>query len=179
MSARAFHRIRLIPLVLCLCLLPVLSACGETSGAESTPIQEGDSYRDFTAPLADGGTITLSDYEGKVILLNFWATWCKPCVGEMPAFPRLVEKYGDQLALIAVNCGEDEETVQSFLSKNDYSFPVVLDAGGEVSALYPTDGIPYTLIIAPDGTVSHITLGADSADVMFEDYSWEIDKALE
>ena len=177
MSPRTSFRTRLIPLLLALCLLPVLSACGGTS--ESAPVKEGDRYRDFTAALADGGELTLSDHKGKVILLNFWATWCSPCVGEMPAFPRLIEKYGDELALIAVNCGEDGETVKSFLSKNGYSFPVVLDVEGKVSALYPSDGIPYTLVIAPDGTVSYIALGAGSADVMFEEYSQEIDKALQ
>lgn len=175
MSARTALRARLTSLLLCLLL--VLSACGGT--AESAPVEEGDRYRDFTAALADGGELTLSDCEGKVILLNFWATWCSPCVGEMPAFPRLMEKYGDDLALIAVNCGEDEETVKSFLTKNSYSFPVVLDVEGKVSALYPSDGIPYTLIITPGGTVSHIALGAGSADLMFDEYSREIDKALE
>ncbi len=165
--------LRLIPLVLALCL--TLAACG---GGESSPIQEGEDYRDFTAVLADGGSFTLSEEEGKVILLNFWTTWCGPCVMEMPAFPRLIEKYGDKLCLVAANCAEDEQTVKKFLSDTGYTFPVVLDPEGKVSALYPTDSIPYTLIIAPNGKVAHISSGAGDADSMFDYYSNEIDKVL-
>lgn len=160
-------------LLLALCL--TLAACG---GDEAGPIREGDACRDFTAALADGGSFTLSDHEGQAVLLNFWATWCRPCVGEMPAFPRLQEKYGDQLCLVAVNCGEDQETVERFMTAYGYTFPVALDPEGTVSALYPTSGIPYTLVIDPEGTVTHIETGAGDADGMFELYSEAIDKAL-
>lgn len=168
-------------------LLVFLAGCGgqgQEQGADAsepvTPvvIEVGAAAPDFTAALTDGGTFQLSEQEGKAVLLNFWATWCGPCVGEMPAFTRLVETYGDQLALLAVNCGEDEGTVTDFLAKNGYTFPVALDPEGEIASLYPTDGIPYTLIIAPDGTISSIQLGASGADEMFDHYSAELDKAL-
>ncbi len=139
---------------------------------------EGTRYTDFTGTLLGGGEYTLSDQEGKVILLNFWATWCDPCVGEMPAFPRLMEKYGDELALVAVDQEEDEQTVADFMAEAGYDFPVVLDTDGSISALYPSMGIPYTVIIAPDGTVASTSLGADSADEMFEEYCKDIDAAL-
>lgn len=138
----------------------------------------GARYTDFTGALLGGGEYTLSDQEGKVILLNFWATWCGPCVGEMPAFPRLLEKYGDELALVAVDLGEDEQTVADFIAENGYDFPVVLDTDGAIGALYPTDAIPYTVIIAPDGAIAATSLGADGADSMFEHYSQAIDAAL-
>lgn len=160
-------------LVLALCL--VLTAC---SGSSQEPVQEGDKARAFSTELVDGGTFRLSDQKGKVVLLNFWATWCGPCVGEMPAFTRLVETYGDQLSLLAVNSGEDEATVRSFLEQNGYTFPVALDTNGQIGALYPTDGIPYTLIIDPDGTVSSIQLGAGDAESMFAHYSALVDRAL-
>lgn len=141
-------------------------------------LSQGDDYRDFTAALADGGTFTLSDHEGTVILLNFWATWCGPCVGEMPAFQRLQETYGEDLVLVAVNAGEDEETVLSFLEETGYTFPVVLDPENAVSALYPSDGIPYTAIIGADGKVASIQLGAGDADMMYEHYREIIDGLL-
>lgn len=144
----------------------------------SGPLAEGDTYRDFTATLADGSSFTLSDHEGKVILLNFWATWCGPCVGEMPAFPMLAEKYGEDLVLLAVNCGESAETVTKFLNDRGFTFPVAIDTGYKISELYPSDGIPYTVIFGPDGTAAHIKVGARDAATMFAHYSAEIDALL-
>lgn len=164
-------------LLLALLLCFTLTACGEEQ-QESVPVEEGDDYRDFTAVLTDGSTFTLSDHEGSVILLNFWATWCGPCVREMPAFPRLLEKYGDALTLIAVDMGEKPDTVKSFLDRNGYDFPVALDTDGDVGSLYPSDGIPYTVLIGRDGKVAVIHLGADNADAMYELYCSEIDALL-
>ena len=144
----------------------------------SGPIAEGDAYRDFTVTLTDGSTFTLSDHEGKVILLNFWATWCGPCVGEMPAFEQLQETYGEDLVLLAVNSGEDEGTVKAFLEENGYTFPVALDPRYEVALLYPSDSIPYTVIIGADGKVAAIQLGAADADTMYAHYCELIDGLL-
>lgn len=196
---------KIINMVLALMLCYVLAACGSEYGGtpendsepenlkgmedgqttkDSTeskatgPVAAGDDYRDFTAVLTDGSTFTLSDYEGSVILLNFWATWCGPCVGEMPAFPRLLEKYGDDLTLIAVDLGEDAETVENFLERNGYEFPVALDLEGDIGSLYPSDGIPYTVLIDRDGKIAFTHLGAYKADVMYEYYCGEIDGLL-
>lgn len=154
---------------------PPESAAGSTA---TGPVAAGDDYRDFTAVLADGSTFTLSEHEGSVILLNFWATWCGPCVGEMPAFPLLMEKYGDDLTLIAVDLGEDAETVERFLEKKGYEFPVALDPDGEIGSLYPSDGIPYTVLIGRDGKIAVTHLGAYDADAMYEYYCGEIDALL-
>lgn len=154
------------------------NTAGDTADV-SGPIAKGDAYRDFTATLTDGSEFTLSDHEGKVILLNFWATWCGPCVGEMPAFEKLQETYGEDLVLVAVNSGEDEETVTSFLEENGYTFPVVLDPEYAVAMLYPTDGIPYTVIIGTDGKVAVTQVGAGDADTMYAHYSELIDGLLE
>lgn len=143
------------------------------------PVEVGDEYRDFTAVLADGSSFTLSDHAGTVILLNFWATWCGPCVGELPAFSMLTEKYGDDLTLLAVNLGENGESVKRFLEKNGYEFSVALDPELEIGGLYPSDGIPYTVLIGQDGKIASVHLGADKADVMYEVYCGEIDELLE
>lgn len=154
------------------------NTAGDTADV-SGPIAKGDAYRDFTATLTDGSEFTLSDHEGKVILLNFWATWCGPCVGEMPAFEKLQETYGEDLVLLAVNSGEDEGTVTSFLEKNGYTFPVALDPEYAVAMLYPTDAIPYTVIIGTDGKVAVTQVGAGDADTMYAHYSELIDGLLE
>lgn len=177
---------RLFALLLAACMGLGLTACGgRTAEAEITDYdptavtpEPGPRYADFTGALLGGGELTLSDYEGKVILLNFWATWCGPCVREMPAFPQLLEKYGDDLAVVAVDLREDSETVAAFIAEKGYDFPVVLDTDGAIGALYPTDAIPYTVIIAPDGSIADTSLGADTADAMVEKYSAMIDAAL-
>ena len=174
---------RLFALLLAAWMCLALAGCGggeEITDYDPTAVTPDPAlrYTDFTGALLGGGELTLSDYEGKVILLNFWATWCGPCVGEMPAFPQLLEKYGDDLAVIAVDLQEDSRTVADFIADKGYDFPVVLDADGTIGALYPTDGIPYTVIIAPDGTISDTSLGADGADKMVAEYSAMIDAAL-
>ena len=75
----------------------------------------GSEAPDFTAKLNNGETFTLSDKKGQVILLNFWATWCSNCVKEMPAIEKLYEEYGDQIVIVGVNVGEDEDTIDTFI----------------------------------------------------------------
>ena len=160
-----------------------LTACGNRSSTKNEnsygAVSEGEEMRDFTGELVGGGELKLSDLKGRVILLNFWATWCGPCVGEMPAFPKLVEKYGDDLALVTVNVGEDAETIQEFLDTNSYSdLTVFLDEDYVISDLYPSDGIPYTIIIDREGVISATELGAAYADTMLDKYSSLIDAVL-
>lgn len=150
----------------------------DTTDRNDEPINQ-DLAPDFTATLADGSSFTLSEHRGSVILLNFWATWCGPCVGEMPAFEQLNNEYGDEVVILAVNCMEDENTVNQFIKYNGYTFPIAYDVNGAISDLYPTDGIPYTLVIGTDGTVLRTFIGADSADVQYREYKSAIDAALQ
>lgn len=141
-------------------------------------LSEGDIPPDFTAELADGGSFALSEKSDKVVLINFWATWCGPCVGEMPAFQRLCDEYGDSLALVAVNCAEDKETVDKFIADNGYAFPIAYDENGEICGKYPAEGIPYTVIVAPDGKISKIYLGANDAEAQYKEYKAAIDEVM-
>lgn len=150
----------------------------QNESASYQELLEGDAAPDFTANLADGSTFTLSEQSGKVVLLNFWATWCGPCVGEMPAFEKLYKEYGNEVSILAVNCLEDEETVRQFISENGYTFPIAFDVEGVVNMKYPTDGIPYTLVIGKDGTVQDIYVGAADADTQYQEYKGAIDSAL-
>lgn len=138
----------------------------------------GDVAPEFSAPLVDGSTFTLSENSGKVILLNFWATWCPPCVGEMPAFEKLDADYGDEVVILAVNCMEDEESVNQFLEDTGYTFPIAYDVDGEVSFTYPSSGIPYTLVIGKDGIVKNVYVGASDADSQYQIYKAAIDAEL-
>lgn len=175
-----------------------LTACG-SAGSTNTPgetnagtksdeqteavawpaLSEGDSAPDFTANLADGNTFTLSEQQGKVVLLNFWATWCGPCVREMPAFEKLHTEYGDDAVILAVNCLEDTDTVDAFITENGYSFPIAYDTDGSVNMRYPTQGIPYTLIIDGEGIIQKIYVGAADADTQYQEYKGAIDEITE
>ena len=134
------------------------------------PIKEGVAAPDFTGEHMDGTSITLSELQGKPVIINFWATWCGPCVKEMPAFERLKDDFGDKIGIIAVNCGDDAETVKDFVEENGYTFPVVLDEEYSISMLYPTNSIPYTVVLDAEGKVAHISTGALDADTMYERY---------
>jgi len=144
-----------------------LAETPEPETSEEPPVQ----IPDFEMTFSDGETASFADYHGKKILLNFWATWCGPCVGEMPAFQRLAEEYPDDLMILAVNCGESRETVQKFMEDNSYTFPVVTDEEGDIQALFGgITSIPLTVIVDEEGCVVTSHLGASDADTMYETY---------
>jgi peroxiredoxin len=107
---------------------------------------------DFSLKLVDGRTISLSDFRGKVVFLNFWATWCPPCREEMPSMQALYRRFREQgLEILAVDIMENRKTVTNFLSDNDLTFPTVLDPDGRVSGSYGVQAVPATFIVDRDG----------------------------
>ncbi|HZP92475.1 MAG TPA: TlpA disulfide reductase family protein [Burkholderiales bacterium] len=108
----------------------------------------------------DGRKHDLAQYRGKVVVLNFWATWCGPCVQEMPSLQRLAEKLAKEpFALIAVNFGESENTVRPFLRKLGLKFPVLLDKDMSASSLWVDKGLPTTFVIDPRQKIRYQVLG--------------------
>lgn len=184
--------------ILILALMLVSSGCGDGfdqeqkdttggTGKQAEDNTEADSYEellegdpapDFTAQLADGSSFSLSEQKGKVVLLNFWATWCGPCVEEMPAFEKLYGEYGEKVSVLAVNCMEDKDTVKQFISDNSYTFPIAYDVEGDVVMRYPSDGIPYTLVIDGEGVIQNIYVGAAGADAQYQEYKSAIEAVL-
>lgn len=116
---------------------------------------------DFTLTDQYGSEHTLSDYKGKTVFLNFWATWCGPCKREMPDIQALYEKYGENqedlivLGVAGPGIGREgsEEDIKSFLSENGYTFPVVMDPDGQLYYQYNVSAFPTTFMIAEDGSV--------------------------
>lgn len=174
--------ISLIVLAVCFITTDKGLAPGTGAGNSETkipPVQaEGDTAPNFTAELAGGGTFTLSEQNDKVVLLNFWATWCGPCVREMPAFERLQADYGDRVAILAVNSMENTKTVDQFIEQTGYTFPIAYDETGAIGRNFPTDGIPYTLVIGKDGIVKKIYIGAYDADTQYQTYRSAIESVL-
>ena len=114
------------------------------------------SPRDFSLPLASapGETVRLSSLKGKVVFLNFWATWCPPCRVEMPSMEALYNKYKERgLEILAVNCGESAEEVTSFMRNNNFTFPTVLDSDNRMSNIYGIQGIPTSFLIDREGYI--------------------------
>ncbi|MEG1548060.1 MAG: TlpA disulfide reductase family protein [Clostridia bacterium] len=136
-----------------------------TEGDTAEPqigIKEGMLAPDFTLTLTDGTDITLSDLRGSVVLLNFWATWCNPCVGEMPHIQQMSEDYPD-VSILAVNVSESAEDAAAFMSENGLDFPVAV-GGNDLSKLYDLQTIPRTLILDEDGVIAVVIEGSLSAE---------------
>lgn len=127
--------------------------------------QKGGTVTDFTIGALDGDPIALADYEGEVIIMNFWATWCPPCRAEMPGINRFYEAYKDDgLVVLAINEEESAETVRPFIQTNNFSFPVLLDSEGRVAQQYSTRSFPTTFIIDRQGIIQHVQTGEISED---------------
>jgi thiol-disulfide isomerase/thioredoxin len=102
--------------------------------------------------------VTLSDYRGQWVILNFWATWCPPCVEEMPYLNQLAAER--DLVVLGVNFNEDRERVAAFVAEQGIDFPILL-APDEITLLfYGVRGLPRTFVIAPDGALAHTAIGA-------------------
>lgn len=122
---------------------------------------------DFKLQDLSGKNVSLSDFKGKKVFLNFWATWCPPCRGEMPDIEKLYdETKNSDLVILAINIGEDRDTVQSFLKSNNYNFNVLLDISQSTAGKYNISGIPTSYFINKDGTVSAKKIGAMSLSEM-------------
>jgi len=116
---------------------------------------------DFSLSLLDGENTTLSSYNGQVVVLNFWATWCPPCRDEMPSMETLYQRYKNQgLEMLAVNLRENKNTVQQFIQRYNYTFPIPLDLDGRVGSRYGITSIPTTYIIDKEGKIIGRIIGS-------------------
>ncbi len=114
----------------------------------------------FTLPDLNGDEVTLDDYRGKVVLLNFWATWCPPCQNEIPMFIEVYEELKDEdFVILAVSMGERKEEVASFVAAKGMTFPVLLDSSRSVARRYLVRAVPTSLVIDRDGVVQRIIVG--------------------
>jgi peroxiredoxin len=151
--------------VLAFVVLIPIAACGDTLQNEIRkvglqPVKAGTELIDFELESLDGEMIKLSSYKGKVVFLNFWATWCPPCVEEMPSMQKLYDRFKDQgLEMIAVDLQEDKAAVQKFFDKYELTFTAVIDKTGRIGSQYGARNIPTTYIIDRKGFVLAGTIG--------------------
>ena len=123
---------------------------------------------DFTVEDADGNLVKLSDFRGKPVVLNFWASWCGPCKAEMPEFEEAYHTYGDQIQFVMVDLvsgrSETKEMGMAVIQENGYTFPVFFDVNQEASAAYGLSAIPMTCFIDADGAIVMHQVGMLSAE---------------
>ena len=126
-----------------------------SGGGAPPPVGRGTPAPVFALPRLDtAGDLALADLRGRVVLVNFWATWCQPCEAEMPAMERLYQRLGGSgFELLAISVDEDPEAVRSFRERLGLSFPILWDPEREVSNRYQTFRFPETLLVGPDGVV--------------------------
>jgi peroxiredoxin len=128
--------------------------------AASAPVAPARGAPDFTLPTLGGPNLRLQEQRGRVVLVNFWATWCGPCRVEMPHLNRLYDKYRDAgFVLLAVNIDEDPKTAANLAAKLGMRFPVLLDTDKKVSRLYDLSAMPSTMLIDRDGRVRYTHRG--------------------
>lgn len=126
-----------------------------------TPAPAAMHAPDFTLPQSNGGEVRLADLKGKVVLLNFWATWCAPCRKEMPDLERLWRKYRERgLMVLAISEDADaDKRVARFATKHRLSYPVLLDRDAKVGRQYEVSALPVSYLIDRGGNVVAATVG--------------------
>ena len=139
----------------------VLASCGPTKPTVKEGYRVGERARDFTLTDATGQTVKLSNYEGHVVVLDFWATWCPPCRQEIPGFVALQEKYKDQgVVVIGVSLDDSWPKVRAFMSQYRVNYPIVLDVRQDLPKLYGgIKGIPTTFVIDREGVIRTVHEG--------------------
>jgi peroxiredoxin len=161
----------ILAIVLCAALLFGGSFTAKAQNNRPTPeqatiVKDGQKAPNFEVQMFDGSTVKLSDLKGKVVLLNFWATWCPPCRAELARVEKdIIEKFkGEPFVFIPVSRGEKKETVAAFREKMGYTFPMGLDTDGRVYAEYAQTYIPRNFLIDKNGVVVKASVGYDEAE---------------
>jgi peroxiredoxin len=134
----------------------VLAAFGYVRLAENKgyALKKGTAAPPLRLPALEGGEVDIASLRGRLVVLNFWATWCPPCVQEMPSLERLHRTLGKEgLSVVSVSVDEDEGVLRRFVKEHGVNFPVLRDPGGRIAASYRTTGYPETFEIDAQGVL--------------------------
>ncbi len=169
----------LIVLLVVVVGLMIFLPSGEAAAAAEEPATEqaaeeseydvvavGDLAPDFTLPMYGGGEVKLSDLRGKVVLLNFWATWCPPCMQELSTVQQeIIDRFaGQEFAFIFASRGDTEEQIAKTRADRGFDFPMAMDKDEAVFHLFAKKGIPHNYLIDREGRIVHIELGYSPED---------------
>ncbi len=146
-----------------------LYAGAELGGTSMAQVRVGSPTPEFHATTLDGTarTKSIADYKGQVVLINLWATWCGPCVIEMPSIQRLYDRYRDaglKVVAVAVDDPGYEQRILDFVAEHHLTFEILHEGTGKIEAAFQTQGIPATFLIGRDGRIRKLNLGAADWD---------------
>ena len=132
---------------------------------QARPLAIGDSAPDFSVPALPSGSLDLKNYRGQIVVLNFWATWCPPCVEETPSLEQFAEKMRDHgVIVLSVSVDENQKALQDFIQEYHISYPVGRDPDRSLAARYGTFQFPETYILDRRGLVAEKVVGATDWD---------------
>ncbi len=163
-ESRSFHALASwnllepVPLPVTSCPAPGDGAPGAAPTEPASPLV-GKEAPDFDLARLTGGRVRPQDLRGKVVVLDFWATWCAPCVAALPTLMKVAKAHSDNVVLVAIDQQEESETIREFLKQKAWDLDVALDSDGRVGRSYGVQGIPQTVVIDPQGIVRHVHVG--------------------
>ena len=136
--------------------LILLAACVTTASVQHRPSETATAFPlerapDFRLHTLAGDEVALHDFQGRWVLLNFWATWCTPCREEMPTLQRLADTHADHLTVLGINMREETTLIQPFLDELDITFPILLQPDNDTLLAYRVRGLPLTFLVDPEG----------------------------
>jgi thiol-disulfide isomerase/thioredoxin len=141
-------------------LLTCMMTAGTAGAAEMWQPWNGGPTPALQLKTLDGRTINLADFRGRTVIVNFWATWCAPCVAEMPALQRLRDRMGLQrLEVIAVNFQENAARIRPFVERRRLTYPVVRDHDGAARAAWGVTVFPTSFVVGPDQRIAWVAIG--------------------
>jgi Thiol-disulfide isomerase and thioredoxins len=154
---------------LVLCVMFNINLSAQTDAEATTIIKNGDTAPDFTVTMLDGRSLKLQDLKGKVVLINFWATWCGPCMEEFKVIPeKIVKRFeGKDFVFLPISRQETREAVQKKmeqLKESGIDFPVGLDPDKSIYSKYATTYIPRNFLIDKNGKVVYTSVGYDEKE---------------
>jgi len=140
----------------------------EEIGEEDTSKEKIEYNQDINFTLEDikGKEVSISDFQGKKVFINFWATWCPNCKVEMPHMQTIWEEFGEEVVVVAVDIGESKDAVQKYIDKEEYTFKVLLDEKNEIAGKFGITAVPTSILLDENGNLIYGVRGAMSYESM-------------
>lgn len=144
---------------------------GAGTGTDQIEPQARKEAPDFTVYDSEGNKVSLSDLQGKPVVMNFWASWCTYCEDEFPYFEDAYERYGDEVTFMMINASETQDVIDTYIDEEGYSFPVYNDAERDAATKYDISSVPATYFIDENGRIAKEIIGATDKETILANVS--------